>query len=100
MFNGEILYNAVKVVKKGGTIVSIPSPDFSEEVQQLSKERGVDVQFHMVESSGEDMNTIKDLLEKGVIKPHISKTFSFEEMPKAHEHLESGRAVGKIVVTL
>ena len=100
MFNGDILLNSVKVVKKGGAIVSIPTPEFSEEVLQLAKDRGVDISFLMVQSNGNDMNTIKDLLENGSIKPHISKTFSFTEMAQAHDQLESGRTVGKIVVTL
>ena len=100
MFNGDILLNSIKVVKTGGSIVSLPTPEFSEEIQQLAKERRVNVSFLMVQSSGEDMNTIKDLLECGVVKPHISKTFPFAEMAKAHEQLESGRTVGKVVVTI
>ncbi|MEO1258590.1 MAG: NADP-dependent oxidoreductase [Bacteroidota bacterium] len=100
MFNGNILLNSVKVVKRGGAVVSIPTPEFSDEVMQLAKDRGVDVSFLMVQSNGNDMNTIKNLLENGTVKPHISKTFSFTEMAQAHEQLESGRTVGKIVVTL
>jgi len=100
VFNGDILFNSVKVVKEGGAIVSIPTSEFSEEVQSLAKERGVDIQFHMVESSARDMGIIKNLLETGTVKPHISETFDFEDMAKAHRHLESGRTVGKIVVTL
>ncbi len=98
MFNGDILLNSVKVVKKGGAIVSIPSPDFSEAIQTLAKEREVNVSFHMVQSNGEDMNTLKELLESGKVKAHVSKTFSFGEMGQAHEQLESGRTVGKVIV--
>lgn len=98
MFNGDILHNSVKVLKKGGAVVSIPSGEFSEEVQNLAKEKGVDVSFYLVQSNGDDMNIIKDMLENGVLKPHVSKTFSFAELAKAHEHLETGRTVGKVVV--
>jgi len=100
MFNGDILLNSLKVLKKGGTVVSIPSPDFSEEIQNLAKERGVTLLFHMVQSNGNDMNILKDMLEEGKLKPHVSKTFSFAEMAQAHEQLESGRTVGKVVVTV
>ncbi|MEM7037919.1 MAG: zinc-binding dehydrogenase, partial [Bacteroidota bacterium] len=79
---------------------SIPTPDFSEETQQLAAARGVELAFHMVQSNGNDMNTIKGLLENGTLKPHVSKTFSFDEMQQAHEQLESGRTVGKVVVTV
>ena len=100
MFNGDILLNSVKVVKDGGAIISLPTPEFSEEIQSLAKARNVDVSFIMVTSNGEDMNTIKDMLECGDLKPHVSQTFSFEDMGKAHQQLESGRTIGKVVVKL
>lgn len=98
MFNGETLLNSVKVVKEGGKIVSIPTPEFSEEVMSLANQKNISVEFLMVQSNGEDMNTLKNLLAEGTIKPHISKTFAFNEMDKAHEQLESGRTIGKVVV--
>ena len=100
MFNGDILLNSVKVVKEGGAIISIPTPQFSDEVLNLARERNVSVSNLMVHSNGNDMNTLKNLLESGALKPHVSKTFSFSEMAEAHEQLESGRTVGKVVVTL
>lgn len=100
MFNGEILLNSVKVVKEGGTVISIPSPEFSEETQTLADAKNVNLAFHMVHSSADDMNTIASLLKNGTLKPHVSKVFAFAEMVQAHEHLESGRTVGKIVVSV
>ena len=100
MFNGDILLNSVKVVRDGGSIVSLPTGDFSDEILNLAKERKVDVSWLLVKSSGEDMNKLKALLENGRLKPHVSKTFAFEDMGKAHLHLESGRTVGKVVVTM
>jgi NADPH:quinone reductase-like Zn-dependent oxidoreductase len=41
---------------------------------------------------------VADLLSNGALKPHISATFSFAELPQAHTQLESGRTVGKVVV--
>jgi len=100
MFNGAILFNSVKVVKQGGSIISIPTPVFSEEVMKLANERKVTVENLMVHSSGEDMNMLKTWLENGTIKPHVSMTFPFEKMALAHQQLESGRTIGKVVVTL
>lgn len=100
MFNGDILLNSVKVVRDGGSIVSIPTPEFSEEIMNLAKERNVHVSNLLVQSNGNDMNTLKGLLEGGAIKPHVSKTFPFDRMAEAHRQLESGRTVGKVVVTL
>lgn len=100
MFNGDILLKSVSVVKNSGVIISLPTPEFSDEIMQLAKAKNVDVSFLMVQSNGEDMNAIKDLLAKGTVKAHVSKTFTFEEMGKAHTQVESGRTVGKVVVTL
>lgn len=100
MFNGDVLFKSVQVVKEGGTVVSIPTPEFADEVQALAKKKNVSLQFHMVESNGVDMRTLSGLLENGSLKPHISHTFSFEQMGEAHTQLESGRTVGKVVVTV
>ncbi len=97
---GEVLLNSLKVVKEGGAIISLPTPQFSEEVVQEAEKRNVNVSFKMVQSNGKDMNTLKKLLENGTIKPHVSKTFPFSEMQKAHTELETGRTVGKVVVKM
>jgi NADPH:quinone reductase-like Zn-dependent oxidoreductase len=99
-FNGDILLNSVKVVKDSGSIISIPTPEFSDEVMKLAEERNVNVSFLLVTSNGEDMNTLKDLLANGTLKPHVSKTFPFSEMDKAHLEIETGRTVGKVVVKI
>jgi NADPH:quinone reductase-like Zn-dependent oxidoreductase len=46
------------------------------------------------------MKAVADLMEKGIIKSHVSQTFAFDEMEKAHLQLETGRTVGKIVITV
>lgn len=100
MFNGEVLFNSVKVAKSGGIVVSIPMPEFSEEVQALANEKEVKLSFHMVQSSADDMHTVAQLLESKTIVPHVSEIFSFDEMAHAHKQLESGRTVGKLVVKM
>ena len=100
MFNGQVLLNSVRVARQGGKVVSIPSPEFEDETVELAKAKEVDLSFHMVQSSKRDMETIADLLESGKVKPYISKSFEFDEIPLAHKHLESGRTVGKIIVNL
>ncbi|MDY0263458.1 NADP-dependent oxidoreductase [Syntrophotalea acetylenica] len=96
----DVLKNSLKVVKDGGKIVSLPSPEFPQEVKPYAQKRNIDVSFVLVESNGSDMNTLKDMLEAGVLKPHISKIFPFEELAEAHLQLETGRTVGKVIVKL
>lgn len=43
---------------------------------------------------------LKRLVDEGKLRPVVEKVYSFEEGPKAYEHLMSGRAVGKICVTV
>ena len=97
---GQVLEKSIEVVKGGGKIVSLPTHEFPEDLQSRADQRNVALEFVLVQSSGEDMNTLKDMLEAGELKPHISKTFPFENMAEAHLQIESGRTVGKVVVTL
>ena len=46
------------------------------------------------------LSALKGMLEAGELKPHVSKIFPFENIADAHLQIESGRTVGKIVVTL
>jgi len=95
----QIILESLKVTKQGGQVISIPSPEFSETVLAEAKKKNINLSFILVESNGADMNQLGDLLEKGLLKPHVSHTFTFEEMDKAHTQQESARTVGKIVVT-
>lgn len=97
---GAVLENSLKVVKDGGTIVSLPTHEFSEELKAVAEPRNIKLEFVLVTSNGEDMNMLKDQLESGTLKPHVSVTFPFDKMADAHKQIESGRTVGKAVVTL
>ncbi|MFT5087713.1 MAG: NADPH:quinone reductase-like Zn-dependent oxidoreductase [Candidatus Latescibacterota bacterium] len=97
---GEVLVNSLKVVEDGGVIVSFPSMELSEEIKAVAELRKIDVSFVLVQSNGADMNTLKGLAESGVLKPHVSKTFPFAEIAEAHEQIESGRTVGKVIITV
>lgn len=96
---GENIDRSLQVIKKGGSIISIPS-GLNEAVKEKAQAMGINGYQFMVTSNGEDMNHIARLLERGVLKAHVSKTFSFDNMAEAHLQIETGRTVGKIVVIL
>ncbi|PZP41622.1 MAG: oxidoreductase [Pseudopedobacter saltans] len=96
---GDNIDNSLEVAKEGGTIISIPS-GLNESVTEKAKAKGVNGFFIMVHSSGEEMQKIAELLTDTTIKPYIDKTFSFEQMREAHLQQETGRTVGKIVLSL
>jgi NADPH:quinone reductase-like Zn-dependent oxidoreductase len=97
---GEVLDNSLKVVKDGGGIVSLPTHVIPDDVAAYAEQHNLTVEFVLVQSNGADMNTLKELIESGVLKPHVSMTFPFEQLADAHKQIESGRTVGKAVVTL
>jgi NADPH:quinone reductase-like Zn-dependent oxidoreductase len=53
-----------------------------------------------VHSNGENMKEISDLLRKGIVKPFISKRYSFNEIQSAHLQIETRKTKGKVVVVL
>ncbi|WP_428659815.1 NADP-dependent oxidoreductase [Runella sp.] len=96
---GETIDQSLKVIKPGGTIISMPS-GANDLVTQKAEAKGVHGYPIMVHSSGKDMKDIADLLEKGILKAHVSKIVTFDQIAQAHHQVESGKTVGKVVVTV
>ena len=96
---GDIIDRSLKVIKKGGTIISINS-GANDQVQEKAKTRGIFGGKMLVQSNGEDMQHLASLLEDGVLKPTVSMVFPFEKMAEAHAQIETGKTRGKIVVTI
>jgi NADPH:quinone reductase-like Zn-dependent oxidoreductase len=96
---GDNIDPSLNAVKKGGTVIMLPS-FFKEEIIAKSAAKGVNGYFFSVRSNGDDMQKLATLLEKGIIRSYVSKTFSFDGIKEAHLQIESGRTKGKIVVTI
>ena len=47
---------------------------------------------------GQQLAAIAALLEQGVTRPVLDRTFPFAETKEAMAYVEAGRAVGKVVV--
>ncbi len=85
------------VLKKGGHLVSIIAPaDTSGSAEKL----GVTSEVFFMWPSGEQLAQIGKLAEQGIIKPLIDKTYSLDQAQAAFDYSQSGRAKGKIVVTV
>lgn len=95
---GEVLEKSLRVTKDGKSIISLPTPEFSDKAVNYAKQHNIDVSFSSVTSSGADMQTLKKMLEDGTLKPHVSKTFAFANLADAHRQVASNRTVGKAVV--
>ncbi|NER04838.1 MAG: NAD(P)-dependent alcohol dehydrogenase [Okeania sp. SIO3C4] len=46
-----------------------------------------------------DLNALRELIEDGLVKSIIGRTYKLEEMAEAHAYSEMGHAVGKIAIT-
>ncbi|UII23774.1 NADP-dependent oxidoreductase [Fulvivirga ligni] len=95
---GDHIKRSIRVIKEGGTLVS--NLGLNEEAATLAKERGVKGIAYLVQSNGDDMDQLAELLASGKVKAHVSKTYPFEQLAKAHEQVETGHTVGKVVVTV
>jgi len=95
---GVIAERSIDVVKPAGTLISIPS-GLGPEITEKARKRDINAFFFLVQSSGEDMKAIADLLEKGIIKPYVNH-FDFSQLDVAHQQQETGSTRGKIVLTV
>jgi NADPH:quinone reductase-like Zn-dependent oxidoreductase len=56
--------------------------------------------FRGAKDPGDRLVVMKELIEAGKITPVIDRTFPLSEVPEAMRYLESGRAQGKLVITV
>lgn len=97
---GEVLEKSLRVTKHGKSIISLPSPQFSDKAKTYAKAHNIDVSFFSVTSNGDDMQTLKGMIENGTLTPHVFKTFAFAELQDAHRQVETNHTVGKVIVEL
>jgi NADPH:quinone reductase-like Zn-dependent oxidoreductase len=59
-----------------------------------------EMRFFIAEMSMKDLEFVRDLIQSGKVKPVIDRRYTLSEVPKAIEYLETGRARGKVVITV
>ena len=65
-----------------------------------ARRRHVRYSFLFMRSSGEQLRRLAELVEAGTIRPVVDRTFPFDETNDAMAYVESGRAKGKVVITM
>jgi NADPH:quinone reductase len=96
-----------KLIKPNGKIMSFSSPTVREpRLPYYSLQRkGVTVQFVQAyilpaASRIRAINSINSLLRTGKLKPAIAASYPLQQIAAAHLHVESGLAIGNVVVQI
>ncbi|MBB4226975.1 NADP-dependent oxidoreductase [Rhizobium mongolense] len=116
----KTLDKSLGVLKPGGLVISIsgpPDPEFakrlglnlflrlvirllSRSVRKKAKSLGIRYSFLLMRAQGQQLSAIASLIESGVIRPVVDQVFPFEKTGDALAYVETGRASGKVVVTM
>ncbi|QKK25244.1 NADP-dependent oxidoreductase [Rhizobium hidalgonense] len=116
----KTLEKSLAVLKPGGQLISIsgpPDPAFARElglnpflklvlrllsrgVRKKAKRLGIGYAFLFMRAEGRQLAEIARLIEQGVIRPVVDKVFPFEKTGDALAYVETGRAKGKVVITV
>jgi NADPH:quinone reductase-like Zn-dependent oxidoreductase len=116
----KTLERSLTVLKRGGLLVSIsgpPDPAFAESlglnpllklvmrllsrgIRKKAKALGVRSSFLFMRAQGQQLDEIASLIDSGAIRPVVDNVFPFEKTQDALAYVETGRAKGKVVVTV
>lgn len=99
LIGGNYIDRSLKVLKKGGTLISIPSATNAEVEEKAAAQNCTGVRFSL-ELNKTDLEEITHLLENEELQPFVSKVFSIDDIKNAHLELEKGHTKGKIVVSI
>jgi len=96
---GDTFTRSFGVVKPGGWVVGIVTR-MTDELSAQAQQAGVNADWVWVVPSRSQLEEISALVSAGRLKPHISQIFPLEQVADAHRAQETGRTVGKIVLTV
>lgn len=91
---GEVQQRSMRLVKRGGVLVSLYQPPSEELAQRL----GIHAIMNQVIPNSSHLEQIVRLIEEGYIRPVIQKTFALSEAALAHTLCETGHGRGRIVL--
>nr|WP_245369114.1 NADP-dependent oxidoreductase [Agrobacterium tumefaciens] len=118
--DAKTLAKSVNVLKPGGKLISISGPPdapfakslrlnlilrlvtrmLSRGILKRAKSRGIDYSFLFMRAEGQQLREIAKLIDNGAIRPVVDKVFPFARTADALAYVETGRAKGKVVVSV
>jgi NADPH:quinone reductase-like Zn-dependent oxidoreductase len=117
----DTLEQMFEIMKPGSKIVSIaalPEPQtaikdlggrwalsavfwlISYRIRSRARRAGISYRYLFMHPSGSGLAQLAGLIEQGIVKVIVERTYPFAKIPEALAYVESGRAKGKVVVTM
>lgn len=116
----DVLAKSLKVLKPGGQLISIsgpPTPQFAQErgapwvirqvmqllslsIRRKARKLGIRYEFVFMRANGTQLQKITRLVESGVVRPVIDRTYPLESTAEALRYIEQGRSKGKVVIQI
>jgi NADPH:quinone reductase-like Zn-dependent oxidoreductase len=121
LIGGKTLERMFEIMKPGTKIVSIaavPEPQtalkdldgrralsavfwiISYGIRSRARRARINYRYLFMHPSGSDLAQLAELIEQGKLKVVIDRTYLFAEISEALAYVETGRAKGKVVVTM
>ena len=93
---GDAYQKSFRVVKEGGIIVSmVEQPN-----EELMAKYKITAKAQFTQPNADQLVKLASLVDDGVIKPHVDKSFSMEQAKEAFAYQQTGRPQGKVVITI
>lgn len=64
------------------------------------KNRGIKYHWSLFKPNGKALEQVRQYIESGKIKAVVEKNYAMNEMAEAHKYIATGRARGKVVITI
>jgi|TARA_R110000737_G_scaffold104095_1_gene137265 NADPH:quinone reductase-like Zn-dependent oxidoreductase len=111
---GDYTLDAFEIIKEGGKVTSIVGPpdeetaknmgmtDYKlpEKLSKLINEKSADYKLTWMQPNSKQLDEITSLVDDGSIKPVVDKVYAFKNSIEAYQYLATGRAKGKVIITL
>lgn len=114
----DVLEKSLEVLKPGGELISIsgpPDPDFAKEqglswglqqvvrllsygIRKKARKKGVSYAFLFMRASGAQLEKLKALIDSGVVRPILDRSFPLDLTEDALAYVEKGRSKGKVTI--
>ena len=84
----DVIFDAVGKISKSHAKSALKDSGTYLSIKSLTKE------------STDNLTVLKELADKGILKPVIDKTYSLEQTADAHRYVEQGHKAGNVVVSI